>query len=114
MTFVLDLPADVLQRLQARWSDFPQRTREAIVVDAYRDQILSLEEVGSLLGHTTLAQTQQLLQKKGIALPEADAAEKKEELEAWLAQLDALANLLPADVPPLPEEAFRRETMYRE
>lgn len=41
---------------------------------------------------------------------------KREELsyEEWSARLKALPELLPRDLPSLPDEALRRETMYRE
>jgi len=34
--------------------------------------------------------------------------------EEWNARLKALPELLPRDLPSLPDEALRRETMYRE
>ncbi len=44
-----------------------------------------------------------------------DLAEREElSYEAWRARLKALPEMLPEDAPSLPDEALRRETMYRE
>ncbi len=45
----------------------------------------------------------------------ADQAERdRADRDAWSARLTALGSMLPDSVPPLSDEATRRETMYRE
>ena len=64
MTITINVPEDMMSRLQASWSNLPQRTLEALAVEAYRDQVLSAAEVGRLLGHRSRSETETFLHER--------------------------------------------------
>ena len=51
MQVTIDLPDEFAQRLQAKWQDtLAHYVRERLVMEAYRDDLLSTREVQELLG----------------------------------------------------------------
>ena len=60
----INVPEDVMSRLQARWGNLSRRALEALAVEAYRDEVLSVAEVGRLLGHTSRWETDVFLQER--------------------------------------------------
>lgn len=64
MTISINVPEDVVSRLQAKWGNLSRRTLEALAVEAYRDEVLSAAEVGRLLGHTSRWETEAFLQER--------------------------------------------------
>lgn len=72
MTISIDVPEDLVHRLQARWGNLSQRALEAVAVEAYRDGVISAAEVGRLLGHTSRWQTEAFLHEKQAYLHYAD------------------------------------------
>jgi predicted HTH domain antitoxin len=50
MEIVLRIPDDVAQRLSADGSDVPRRALEALALEGYRDQTLTLYQVSEMLG----------------------------------------------------------------
>jgi hypothetical protein len=51
MHVTIDLPDEFAQRFQAKWQDtLPHYVRERLVMEAYRDDLLSTREVQELLG----------------------------------------------------------------
>jgi Uncharacterised protein family (UPF0175) len=51
MQVIIDLPDEFAQRLQAKWQDtLAHYVRERLVMEAYRDDLLSTREVRELLG----------------------------------------------------------------
>jgi hypothetical protein len=51
MQVTIDLPDEFAQRLQAKWQDtLAHYVRERLVMEAYRDDLLSTREVRELLG----------------------------------------------------------------
>lgn len=64
MTISIYVPDDMLTQLQARWGNLSQRALEAVAVEAYRDEVLSIAEVGRLLGHGSRQETESFLQSR--------------------------------------------------
>lgn len=64
MTLSIDVPEDLVSRLQARWDNPSRRALEAMAVEAYREEVLSAAEVGRLLGHASRWQTEEFLNEK--------------------------------------------------
>lgn len=64
MTIFIDVPEDMISRLQASWGNLSRRTLEALAVEAYRDEVLSSAEVGRLLGHGSRSDTEAFLYEK--------------------------------------------------
>lgn len=50
MQVTIEIPEKLAQRLQAQWRDIPRHFLERIVLEAYRDDILTTREVQSALG----------------------------------------------------------------
>ena len=72
MMISIDVPEDVVNRLQAKWGNLSQRALEAVAVEAYRDGVLSAAEIGHLLGHTSRWQTEAFLHEKQAYLHYAE------------------------------------------
>ena len=49
MQITIDLPDEIAQHLAQSISDLPRRTLEALVAQAYRDELLTHAEVGRIL-----------------------------------------------------------------
>ncbi len=64
MTISIQVPEEVARRLKEGWKDLPARALEALVVEAYRDELLSAAEVGALLGHTSRHETEAFLSER--------------------------------------------------
>ena len=64
MTIAIDVPEDLMNRLQARWDNLSRRALEAVAVEAYRDGVLSTAEAGRLLGHASRWETEAFLHER--------------------------------------------------
>ena len=49
MQITIELPDDIAQRLTQTIDNLPQRALESLVVEAYRDELLTHAEVGRIL-----------------------------------------------------------------
>ncbi|NBC47097.1 MAG: UPF0175 family protein [Gammaproteobacteria bacterium] len=63
MTLTLNIPDPLQQRLEAVCTDLPRAVLEGFAVQAYRTGTLSRAEVGQLLGHASLWDTESFLSK---------------------------------------------------
>lgn len=68
MSIALDLPDELLRRLEARQGDPARWALEAIAAEAYREGVLTAAEVGRTLGHTSRAQTEAFLKRANAHL----------------------------------------------
>ena len=50
MAITLELPRDLEEHLEQGWPDLPRKALEALVVEGYRDGLLSHGRIGELLG----------------------------------------------------------------
>ncbi len=50
MSVTIDLPEEIAQQLQARWGDLERRALEALAIEGYRSEALSLGQVAEMLG----------------------------------------------------------------
>ena len=50
MQFTVEVPDHLAMHFQARWQDVPRHLFEYLVLEAYRDDIVSTKEVQELLG----------------------------------------------------------------
>ena len=64
MTISINVPEDMVSRMQASWGNLSRRALEALAVEAYRDEVLSAAEVGRLLGHSSRWETEAFLREK--------------------------------------------------
>lgn len=64
MTISINVPDEIMHRLQASWDNLSRRALEALAVEAYRDTVLSAAEVGRLLGHNSRWETETFLHEK--------------------------------------------------
>lgn len=61
MTLTLIIPDPLLRRLEAVCQDVPRTVLEGFAADAYRAGTLSRAEVGELLGHASVSETEVFL-----------------------------------------------------
>jgi predicted HTH domain antitoxin len=53
MQVTIELPDDLAARLQPVWSNLPRKVLEVVVVEAYREQLITRYQVGQFLGLTS-------------------------------------------------------------
>lgn len=68
MDVAFSMPDPLAERLQERWDDLSERALQALVADAYREEMITLGEVRTFLGHSTRMETEQFLKDRGILL----------------------------------------------
>jgi hypothetical protein len=80
MHVTIDLPDEFAQRLQAKWqAPFPHYVRERLVMEAYRDDLLSTREVQELLGLDDRFAVYDLCKKYDIVLYTLEDIERDRE-----------------------------------
>lgn len=73
MNVSIALPEDVARVLEARWGDLPQRTLEALALEAYRAGVLSEAEVQRMLGMTSRWEVEAFLKRAQVDLDYTEA-----------------------------------------
>lgn len=79
MALTLDLPEDVAEHLEQEWPDLRRKALEALIVEGYREGLLSHGRVGELL-NLAPADTDRLLIRHNAFL--TDAGDLDGDLEA--------------------------------
>jgi len=72
LNVAVELPEDIVRRLESAWHDVPRRALEAVAVEGYRSGALSRAEVGRLLG-LSFWETEAFLKERQAYLPYTDA-----------------------------------------
>jgi predicted HTH domain antitoxin len=80
----IDLPDDIMERLESEWQNVPKRALEAIAVEGYRSGALSRGQVGRILG-LSWHETEAFLKER-----EAFLAYDKTDLDQDVATLERL------------------------
>jgi predicted HTH domain antitoxin len=81
MDVTFSLPEDIARKLQEKWGDLSRRALESLVVQAYREESLTLGDVRRLLGHEIRMETEAFLKEKG-ALLEYSEEELEQDVQA--------------------------------
>ena len=68
MEISIQIPDEVGERLHGRWKDLPRHTPEALVVDAYRREILTAAELQGILDLPSRYDTDAFLKEAGADL----------------------------------------------
>lgn len=68
MDISITVPDDVAERLHDRWHDLPRHVLEALVADAYRQDVLTAAEVQRILGLASRYDTDAFLKQAGADL----------------------------------------------
>jgi hypothetical protein len=68
MEISIKLPDEVGQRLNSRWRDLPRHALEALLVDAYRQEILTAAELQGILGLPSRYDVDAFLKQAGADL----------------------------------------------
>ena len=50
MKIAVEIPEDIVERLEGKWGDLSEAAREAIAIEGYRSGALSQSQVQRLLG----------------------------------------------------------------
>jgi len=83
MDVAFSMPDRLAERLRNQWGDLSERALQAIVAEAYREEVLTLGEVREILGHSTRLETDRFLKERGILL---EMTEEELEEDARVAQ----------------------------
>lgn len=67
MAITITLPQEVEASLEARWPDLSRKATEALLVESYRQGLLSQGKIGELLGFS-LDETEEFLSSHGALL----------------------------------------------
>lgn len=68
MQVSLEVPDDIVRKLEAGWSDLPRHALEALAVQAYRSDLLTAAEVQRMLGFSSRWETDEFLKSAGAYL----------------------------------------------
>ena len=68
MEISIKVPDEVGRRLHDRWHDLPRHALEALLVDAYRQNLLSAAEIQAALGLPSRYETDAFLKRAGADL----------------------------------------------
>lgn len=84
----VQLPENIAQRLETRWSDLPRAALESLALEAYRSEILTTAELRQLLGYETGYALDGFLKEHGVYLEYTpDELEREAENSRRLSQL---------------------------
>ena len=73
MDVLLQLPDDIVERLQVRLEDLPRHALESLAADFYRARLLTSAEVQRMLGFQTRWQTDAFLKEREAYLHYSEA-----------------------------------------
>jgi predicted HTH domain antitoxin len=85
MAFTVDMPKQVEQTLQSRWGDLPSAAKEALAIESYRQQKISIGFLAQMLGMGVIA-AEGWLRARGVPsnYTEADLEIDREALDRVL------------------------------
>lgn len=66
MQITLELPEDIAQGLESKWTDLPRAALESLAIEAYRSRALSAAQLRRLLGFATLMQVDAFLKEHEV------------------------------------------------
>jgi Uncharacterised protein family (UPF0175) len=66
MEVAIQIPDPVVKRLQERWGDLPRRVLENVVLEGFRERILTTEELRQLLGFETKFEVHAFLKEHNV------------------------------------------------
>ena len=72
MEVLLQVPDDIVEKLEARWANLPRWAMQALAAEAYRSGALTSFEVQRMLGLATRWETDELLKRAGAFLDYSD------------------------------------------
>ena len=67
MAVTIELPQEIEQLLKSEWPDLPRRALEAVVLEGYRDGVISRGKVAEILG-MTFSESEAFLKNHGALL----------------------------------------------
>jgi hypothetical protein len=65
-TIRLELPDEIAQQLESKWGDLPRAALESLVLEAYRCELVSAEQVRRLLAFATRFEVEEFLKQHGV------------------------------------------------
>ena len=66
MQITIELPEDIVVRLESKWKDLPRAALESLALEAYRSRALTAAQVRRLLGFETRMQVDAFLTEHEI------------------------------------------------
>jgi Uncharacterised protein family (UPF0175) len=78
MNILIELPEEIVQKLEATWGDVPHKALEALAIEAYRAGILSSAQVQQMLHLPSRWETESFLKKMQAYLDDTEADLEKD------------------------------------
>ena len=66
MKFNLELPEDVVHRLEGKWKDLPRGVLESVALEGYGSGALTQEQLRRMLGYGTRVEVDSFLKQHGV------------------------------------------------
>ena len=66
MEVSIQIPDPLVKRLQEQWGDLPGRVLESVVLEGFRERILTTEELRQLLGFETKFDVHAFLKERDV------------------------------------------------
>ena len=66
MLITMELPEDIAQELETKWTDLPRTALESLALEAYRSHVLSAAQLSRLLGFETRMQVDAFLKEHEV------------------------------------------------
>ena len=67
MEVSIQIPDSLVRRLQEQWGDLPRRVLESVVLEGFRERILTTEELRQLLGFETKFEVHAFLKEHDVS-----------------------------------------------
>ncbi|WP_353933346.1 UPF0175 family protein (plasmid) [Okeanomitos corallinicola TIOX110] len=68
MQITIEIPEDIGNQLQQNWQDLPQKILETLAIEAYRNGIMTAEQIQQVLKFDSLSKTQKFLNQSQVSL----------------------------------------------
>lgn len=85
MNISIELPDEIADQIGSHWNDLPRRALEALVADAYRENVISGPQAQEMLGLRSRIELDVFLKRSKVYLPYSE-----DDLEADIHTLDEL------------------------
>ncbi|HZS49176.1 MAG TPA: UPF0175 family protein [Blastocatellia bacterium] len=71
MSITLNIPAEIERQLQAEWGNLSRRALEALAIEGYRSEALSVGQIAEML-NLSILEAESFLKERGVDLLYSD------------------------------------------
>ncbi len=83
-TIRLELPEEIARQIESKWKDLPRAALESLVVEAYRCELISAEQIRRVLGFASRFEVEKFLKQHSVYdYTLEDFEQDRETLRRW-------------------------------